>query len=135
MGDMNELNQKYVSEHSSAFQNSKFYIEDDTMKEVYYNPDSNAGGQLVTNLYPRSVIVEAYEIHSNVDSFWDHLESTAKQYLTDIDTSEFAKEAKEFVESPCDYSGNNEETMNALYNWASGMEQNLSEQGIEMGGM
>ncbi|ADL05298.1 hypothetical protein [Lacrimispora saccharolytica] len=51
MSDMNEHHQKYVNEHSSAFQNSKFYIEDDAAKEVYYNPDSNAGGQLVTNRY------------------------------------------------------------------------------------
>lgn len=46
MSEIKELNQKYVSEHSSAFQNSKFYIEDDAVKEVYYNPDSNAVGQI-----------------------------------------------------------------------------------------
>lgn len=135
MSEIKELNQKYVSEHSSAFQNSKFYIEDDAVKEVYYNPDSNAGGQLVTNRYSCSSIVEAYENHNDSDSFWDHLESTAKQYLTDIDASEFGMEAKEFVESPCDYSGNNEETMNALYRWANSMEQTQSEQGMKMGGM
>lgn len=133
MSDMNEHHQKYVSEHSSAFQNSKFYIEDYAVKEVYYNPDSNAGGQLVTNRYSCSSIVEAYENHNDSDSFWDHLGSTAQQYLTDIDASEFGMEAKEFVESPCDYSGNNEETMNAIYRWANGMEQTQSEPDMKMG--
>ncbi|WP_166083204.1 hypothetical protein [Erysipelothrix anatis] len=135
MSEIEALNQKYVNEHSSVFEDSKFYVEDDVVREVYYNPDSNSGGQLVTNLYPRSAIVDAYEKYSDADSFWDYLESTAKQYLTDIDTSKFASEAKEFVESTCDFNGNNEETMNALCKWAGTIEQNLPEQGMEMGGM
>lgn len=53
------LNQKYVSEHSAAFQDSKLYIEGDTLREVYFNPDSNAGGQLVTNHYSPAAILEA----------------------------------------------------------------------------
>lgn len=135
MSEIEALNLKYVSEHSSAFQDSKFYVEDDIVREVYYNPDSNAGGQLVTNLYPRSAVVEAHEKYSDINNFWSYLESMAKQYLTDIDTSEFASEAKEFVESPCDFGGNNKETMNTLCKWADGMEQNLPGQGMEMGGM
>ncbi len=79
--------------------------------------------------------MEAYENHNDSDSFWDHLESAAKQYLSDIDASEFGMEAKEFVEFPCDYSGNNEETMNALYRWTTGIEQTQSEPDIKMGGI
>ncbi|WP_276329264.1 hypothetical protein [Anaerocolumna aminovalerica] len=39
---------------------------------------------------------------------------------------EFVSEAKEFIESPCEFNGNNEEAMKALYSWA---------RGIRMGGM
>lgn len=135
MSQIEFLNQKYVEEHITAFQATKFYVEDDTVREVYYNPDSNAGGQLVTNYYSRTDIAETYEKHTDPNNFWEHLESIAKQYLIDIDTPEFESEAKEFVEAPCDFSGNKEETMNALYNWAGGMEQNQSEQGMKMGGI
>lgn len=55
-----------------------------------------------------------------------YLESIAKQYLADIDTLEFVSKAKEFIESPYEFNGNNEESMKALYSWAKG---------IRMGGM
>jgi hypothetical protein len=57
MSEIEAFNHKYVSEYSSAFQDSKFYVEDDVVREVYYNPDSNSGGQLVTNLYHRRAIL------------------------------------------------------------------------------
>ena len=56
----------------------------------------------------------------------------AKQYLTDINAPEFADEAKEFVELPCAFGGNKEETMNALCSWAYSMEQNLPRQGMNI---
>jgi len=121
------LNQKYVSEHSVVFQDSKFYIEGDTLREVYFNPDSNAGGQLVTNHYSHTAILETIERYGGSADFWSYSEGEAKQYLTDIDSSDFASEAQDFVESPCDFSGADEAAMTALRDWAQGVEQQQSQ--------
>lgn len=64
------------------------YIENDIIREVYYNPDSATGGQFVTNLHSPNMIVEAYEKCLDNDILWEYLESSAKQYLTNINNSE-----------------------------------------------
>ena len=74
------FNQQYIEEHSIAFQSSKCYVEDDMVCEVYYNPDSNAGGQLVTNYYSRTDIAETYEKHSDVNHFWEHCKTISNRY-------------------------------------------------------
>ena len=124
---LKNLNQKYVSEHSVAFQNPKLYIESDTLREVYFNPDSDAGGQLVTNHYSPAAILEAIERHGDPADFWSCLEGKATQYLTDIDTSDFASEAQDFVEAPCDFGGADESVMTGLRDWAQGVEQQQSQ--------
>jgi hypothetical protein len=43
--------------------------------------------------------------------------------------------AKSFIENPFDFKGNSEETLDALYRWATGMEQTQSEPNMKMGGM
>lgn len=121
------LNQKYVSEHSVAFQGSKIYIESDTLREVYFNPDSNAGGQLVTNHYSPATVLETLERYGDSADFWSYLEGEAQQYLTDIDSPEFASEAQDFVEAPCDFIGTDETAMKALRDWAQGVEQQQSQ--------
>ena len=121
------LNQKYVSEHSAAFQDSKLYIEVDTLREVYFNPDSNAGGQLVTNHYSPAAILEAIERYGGSATFWSCLEGEARPYLTDIDTPDFASEAQDFVEAPCDFGGADESVMTGLRDWAQGVEQQQSQ--------
>ena len=121
------LNQKYISEHSAAFQDFKLYIEGDTLREVHFNPDSNADGQLVTNHYSPAAILEAIERYGDSADFWSYLEGEANQYLTDIDAPDFASEAQDFAEAPCDFIGTDEATMSALWDWAQGVEQQQSQ--------
>lgn len=61
MSKTETMNQKYIDKYISELQDSRFYIEDDVVREVYYNPDSDAGGQFVTNLHSPSSVIEAHE--------------------------------------------------------------------------
>lgn len=135
MSKTETINQKYIDKYISELQDSRFYIEDDVVKEVYYNPDSDAGGQFVTNLHSPSSIIEAHEKCLDNDTLWGYIESSAKQYLTDISESEFMSVAKSFIENPFDFKGNSEETLDALYRWANSMKQTQSETDMKMGGM
>lgn len=135
MGKTETMNQKYIDKYISELQDSRFYMEDDVVREVYYNPDSDAGGQFVTNLHSPSSVIEAHEKCLDNDTLWGYLESSAKQYLTDISDSEFMSAAKSFIENPFDFKGNSEKTTEVLYKWATGIEQTQSETDIKMGGM
>lgn len=135
MTEKEYLNHKYANKHSPHFQGSRFYVEDNMLRVVNFNPDSNTGGQLVTHHYSPDAIIKTYKKHSNINDFWAHSEGRARQYLTDIDAPAFADEARGFVESPCDFNGNNKEAMNTLRDWAIGMEHKPPEQGMTMAGI
>ena len=57
---------------------------------------------------------DAFNESKTEEQFWEHLYTFAYQTLTDITTPEFAEEAKAFVENPCDYTGRDKKTMDAL---------------------
>lgn len=115
-------NRVYVNQHPSDFNSAKFYFNDDTgqVAMVYYNPDSSAGGQLVENNISSDLLKEAFDKCKTYEDFWNRLNERARQYLTDIDTPDFADMAKRFVEEPCDCAGEDLETMNMMRDWMSG---------------
>ena len=81
---------------------------------IYYNPDSNAGGQFVVLHIPYELIVEAKENSNSVSEFYEYFDSEAYTELIDVGTQEFADYLEAYAEPEPDYIGRTEETMQAL---------------------
>lgn len=80
---------------------------------MYYNPDSNAGGQYVTSTLSFDEIKEAAKTHKSTDDFFDYLGSIADQTLADVGTEWFEEAENAFSQTP-DYTECAPETMEAL---------------------
>ena len=87
--------------------------ENETVTWMYYNPDSHAGGQYVTNSLSFDQILEAAEKNNTADDFFVYLESIAYQTLADVDTEFFEEAEEEFMNNP-DFTDCSTETMRAL---------------------
>jgi len=95
----------------------KFFLNDDSVERIYFNPDADAGGQFVSDTVSLVALINAFATSNNSDEFWEYFDSHAEQYLTDIDTTEFASVAEEYAMSPYDFEGENKKTMNGLREW------------------
>jgi hypothetical protein len=95
----------------------KFYLdrENGVVRWLYYNPDSNAGGQYIENVFDFALIREAVE----AEDFFDHVGEHCNQYLIDVGTNDFADYDELFKTVPCDFEGYTEETKTALIAAAS----------------
>ena len=51
---------------------------------MYYNPDSNAGGQYVTNTLSFDEIQQVAREYDSAEDFFDYLGSIANQELADV---------------------------------------------------
>ncbi len=67
---------------------------------MYYNPDSNAGGQYVINTITFDEVKEAAQKHKSADDFFDYLGSIANQELADVGTEWFEDAEAEFHKTP-----------------------------------
>ena len=92
-----------------------FFIDRDneSVTWMYYNPDSNAGGQYVTNTLSFDEIKEAAKTHKSTDDFFDYLGSIANQTLADVGTEWFEEADNAFKQTP-DLTGCTSATMEAL---------------------
>ena len=92
-----------------------FFIDRDNenVTWMYYNPDSNAGGQYVTSTLSFDEIKEAAKTHKSTDDFFDYLGSIADQTLADVGTEWFEEAENAFSQTP-DYTECTPETMEAL---------------------
>ena len=92
-----------------------FFInrEQESVTWMYFNPDSNAGGQYVTNTLSFDEIREAAQNHKSADDFFDYLGSIANQTLADVGTEWFEEAEKEFQTAP-DLTDCTSATMNSL---------------------
>ena len=81
---------------------------------IYYNPDSNAGGQFVVLHIPYKLIEEAKAGSNSVSGFYEYLDSKAYTELIDVGTQEFSDYLEAYAEPEPDYIGRTEETMQAL---------------------
>ena len=83
-----------------------FFIDRDneSVTWMYYNPDSNAGGQYVTSTLSFDEIKEAAKTHKSADDFFDYLGSIANQTLADVGTEWFEEAENAFSQTP-DYTG------------------------------
>ena len=92
-----------------------FFInrEQESVTWMYFNPDSNAGGQYVTNELSFDEIREAAQSHKSADDFFDYLGSIANQTLADVGTEWFEEADNAFKQTP-DLTGCTSATMEAL---------------------
>ena len=106
-------NTRFVEQNFDAVNQDKFFKTDYGFEEIYYNPDSTAGGQLVYNEFSFELIREASKQDSMM-KFYNYLNSGCKQYCVDIDSAEFMDYLKDFIEREPDYLKDNKETANAM---------------------
>ena len=92
-----------------------FFIDRDNenVTWMYYNSDSNAGGQYVTSTLSFDEIKEAAKTHKSADDFFDYLGSIANQTLADVGTEWFEEADNAFKQTP-DLTGCTSATMEAL---------------------
>ena len=92
-----------------------FFIDRDNESTtwMYYNPDSNAGGQYVTNTLSFDEIQQAAREYESAEDFFDYLGSIANQELADVGTEWFEDAEREFHKTP-DLTDCTSATMEAL---------------------
>lgn len=92
-----------------------FYIDRDneSVTWMYYNPDSNAGGQYVTNTLSFDEIQQAALEYDSAEDFFDYLGSIANQELADVGTEWFEEAESQFSQQP-DFTDCTKATMQSL---------------------
>ena len=98
-----------------------YYFHRPGMEEfeaIYYNPDSNAGGQFVVLHIPYGLITEAKSNSNSVSGFYEYIDSKAYTELIDVGTQEFSDYLEAYAEPEPDYIGRTEATMQALISQA-----------------
>ncbi len=92
-----------------------FFIDRDneSVTWIYYNPDSNAGGQYITNTLSFDEIQQAAREYESAEDFFDYLGSIANQELADVGTEWFEDAERQFLEQP-DFTDCTKATMQSL---------------------
>ena len=94
-----------------------FFHHPDTMtfEAVYFNPDSNAGGQYVIMTLPYELISDAVEQTNDRESFFEFLEERASHTeLVDITDEDFRATMESYKNRTADFVGRSDEVMTAL---------------------
>ena len=109
----------FVKQNYDAINKDKFYKTANGVMEMYYNPDANAGGQLVELTIYNEDILDAAKLYKKPQDFFSHIEGMSKGALYDVGTETFMEAAKDFIESKADFEGCSLKTMNALKKYAA----------------
>lgn len=109
------LNEAVEEKETATDYEDVFFVdkENKTVTWMYYNPDSNAGGQYVINTTTFDEVEEAAQKHKSADAFFDYLGSIANQTLADVGTEWFEEADNAFKQTP-DLTGCTSATMEAL---------------------
>lgn len=94
-----------------------FYHHPDTMtfEAIYFNPDSNAGGQYVIMTLPYELISDAVEQTNDRESFFEFLEERASHTeFVDITDEDFRATMEGYKSRPADFIGRSDEVMTSL---------------------
>lgn len=91
----------------------RFYVTDNGINEVYWNPDADSGGQIVNNEISFAIIEQAAQ-YENPNEFFDYLGTNCKQYLIDIDEPGCAEYAKYLLSRVPSFTECTEHTMREL---------------------
>ena len=96
------LNEAVEEKETATDYEDVFFVdkENKTVTWMYYNPDSNAGGQYVINTITFDEVKEAAQKHKSADDFFDYLGSIANQELADVGTEWFEDAEAEFHKTP-----------------------------------
>mgnify|MGYP004537742277 FL=1 len=109
----------FVKQNYDAINKDKFYKTTNGVMEMYYNPDANAGGQLVELTIYNEDILDAAKLYKKPQDFFSHIEGMSKGALYDVGTETFMEAAKDFIESKADFEGCSLKTMSALKKYAT----------------
>lgn len=109
---------QFVEQHYAEINKDKFFLNENSITEMYYNPDSNEGGQFVELTIYKEDIEEAAKLYKNPKDFFSHLESLAKGSLHDVGTETFRGTAEYFMERKADFEGCSQKTMQGLKKYA-----------------
>ena len=103
--------------------NDAFFLDDEsqTVTWMYYNPDSNSGGQYVTNILSYDDVIEAARQYEGAGDFFDYLGGIAKQELADVGTEWFAQAEEQFKQIP-DFTDCTKATMESVTKRAKNFE-------------
>ena len=107
-------NEQLVEKYADGAKRDKFFKNPNGFTEVYYNPDSTAGGQLVYNEISHEVIKDAAAHSRNAREFFEYIDSYGTVSLIDIDTPEFKPNFKSFIQRKADFENCTPKTMNGL---------------------
>lgn len=112
------IDSNFVNQNYDAINKDKFYKTTNGVTEMYYNPDADAGGQLVERTISKDDILDAAKLYKKPQDFFSHIEGMSKGTLYDVGTETFMETAKNFIESKADFEGCSLKTMNALKKYA-----------------
>ena len=103
--------------------NDAFFLDDEsqTVTWMYYNPDSNSGGQYVTNTLSYDDVIETARQYEGAGDFFDYLGGIAKQELADVGTEWFTQAEEQFKETP-DFTDCTKATMESVTKRAKNFE-------------
>lgn len=110
---LRESDVKFAERHSEKLTADKFFKTGSGFTEVYYNPDADAGGQLVYTEISEEVIKEAAQSKQPRD-FFDRLSENGRCYLIDAGTPEFRGNLESFINRKADFEGCTKKTMDSL---------------------
>lgn len=93
-----------------------FYIDEESQKIelVYYNPDSEAGGQYVVDSFYYADILKAKEEYTDPTDFFDYVQSNCHRELADVGTEYFDAEQQRVQSGTHNFIGLTEQSMNKL---------------------
>ena len=128
----NAVAQENISENSTKTEKNyapntsyddAFFLDDEsqTVTWMYYNPDSNSGGQYVTNTLSYDDVIEAARQYEGAGDFFNYLGGIAKQELADVGTEWFAQAEEQFKETP-DFTDCTKATMESVTKRAKNFE-------------
>lgn len=116
---------QFVEKNYGEIDKDKFFKTDSGVTEIYFNPDSNAGGQFVELTISMDDIKDAAKRYKNPSDFFSYLEGITKGTLCDVGTDGFMNTAKNFMISKADFEGCTAKTMKELKKYA-GVEKSKS---------
>lgn len=109
--------------HIDNLEDDKIFLKEDGVTEMYYNPNADAGGQVVINEISNELIRESAKYNKDADDFFEFLGGGCKQYLIDINTPEFKNTFLEFVNKKADFEGVNDKTVKGLMKHAGALKK------------
>lgn len=101
----------------TTFEEEKFYLRSDikAFENIYYNPDSNAGGQFVVNYFSYELVCKALKHTNTIKSFFEYIDERAYVELIDLGTPQYDDFLNDLKDCPAPICiGRNKETMDIL---------------------